>query len=93
MKIIIAPQALKGSLEAPDVARAIGQGLQRVWPQAEYILLPVLRPRPSRSLPNGFAQSAAEAVRARPSPTPAGSATRPCPSPHPAGRPRYGLTY
>ena len=41
MKIIIAPQALKGSLEAPDVARAIAQGLQRVWPQAEYILLPV----------------------------------------------------
>ena len=41
MKIVIAPQALKGSLEAPDVARAIAQGLQRVWPQAEYILLPV----------------------------------------------------
>ncbi|HEX6778108.1 MAG TPA: glycerate kinase [Ktedonobacterales bacterium] len=41
MKIIIAPQALKGSLEAPDVARAIAHGLQRVWPQAEYILLPV----------------------------------------------------
>ena len=41
MKIIIAPQALKGSLEAPDVARAIARGLQRVWPQAECILLPV----------------------------------------------------
>lgn len=41
MKIVIAPQALKGSLEAPDVARAIAQGLQRVWPQAECILLPV----------------------------------------------------
>jgi glycerate kinase len=41
MKIIIAPQALKGSLEAPDVARAIAWGIQQVWPQAEYILLPV----------------------------------------------------
>ena len=41
MKIIIAPQALKGSLEAPDVARAIARGIQKVWPQAECILLPV----------------------------------------------------
>ena len=41
MKIIIAPQALKGSLAAPDVARAIAQGIQKVWPQAECILLPV----------------------------------------------------
>ncbi len=41
MKIIIAPQALKGSLEAPDAARAIAQGTQKVWPQAECILLPV----------------------------------------------------
>jgi glycerate kinase len=41
MKIIIAPQALKGSLEAPDVARAIARGIHNVWPQAECILLPV----------------------------------------------------
>ena len=41
MKIIIAPQALKGSLEASDVARASARGIQKVWPQAECILLPV----------------------------------------------------
>ncbi len=41
MKIIIAPQALKGSLDAPDVARAIAQGIGRVWPGAECVLLPV----------------------------------------------------
>jgi glycerate kinase len=41
MKIIIAPQALKGSLDAPSVAQAIAQGLRRVWPDAQYVLLPV----------------------------------------------------
>ncbi len=41
MKIIIAPQALKGSLDARRAAQAIAQGLRRVWPDAEYILLPV----------------------------------------------------
>ncbi len=41
MKIVIAPQALKGSLDAPGAAQAIGQGLRRVWPEAEYVLLPV----------------------------------------------------
>ena len=41
MKIIIAPQALKGSLDAPGAARAIAQGLRRVWPDAQYVLLPV----------------------------------------------------
>ena len=35
MKIIIAPQALKGSLEAPNVARAIAQGARRVWPDSQ----------------------------------------------------------
>jgi glycerate kinase len=41
MKILIAPQALKGSLDARSVAQAIAQGLRRVWPEAEYVLLPV----------------------------------------------------
>ncbi len=41
MKIIIAPQALKGSLNAPQAAQAIARGTQRIWPDAQYILLPV----------------------------------------------------
>ncbi|HEY7350855.1 MAG TPA: glycerate kinase [Ktedonobacterales bacterium] len=41
MKIIIAPQALKGSLDAAQAAQAIARGLQRAWPDAQYILLPV----------------------------------------------------
>ena len=41
MKIIIAPQALKGSLQATQAAAAIARGVQRVWPHAHYILLPV----------------------------------------------------
>jgi glycerate kinase len=41
MKIIIAPQALKGSLDAPQAAQAIKQGLQRIWPSAQHILLPI----------------------------------------------------
>jgi glycerate kinase len=41
MKILIAPQALKGSLDARSVAQAIAQGLRRVWPDAQYVLLPV----------------------------------------------------
>jgi len=41
MKIIIAPQALKGSLDARRTAQAIAPGLQRIWPDAEYILLPI----------------------------------------------------
>ncbi|HEU5370534.1 MAG TPA: glycerate kinase, partial [Ktedonobacterales bacterium] len=41
MKIIIAPQALKGSLSATQAAQAIARGLRRVWPDAQYILLPI----------------------------------------------------
>ena len=41
MKIVIAPQALKGSLAAPQAAQAIARGVKRVWPDAEYVLLPV----------------------------------------------------
>ncbi len=41
MKIVIAPQALKGSLQATEAAQAIARGAQRIWPDAEYVLLPV----------------------------------------------------
>jgi glycerate kinase len=41
MKIIIAPQALKGSLTAAQAAQAIARGLRRVWPGEQYILLPI----------------------------------------------------
>jgi glycerate kinase len=41
MKILLAPQALKGSLEATQAAQAMMRGVQRVWPDADYILLPV----------------------------------------------------
>jgi glycerate kinase len=41
MKIVIAPQALKGCLSAWQVARAIERGVKRAWPDAECVLLPV----------------------------------------------------
>jgi glycerate kinase len=41
MKIIIAPQALKGSLDATQAAQAIARGARRVWPDARYVLLPI----------------------------------------------------
>jgi glycerate kinase len=41
MKIVVAPQAFKGSLEATEVARAIARGARRVFPQAHVVLLPV----------------------------------------------------
>ena len=41
MKIVIAPDSFKGSLSAPEAARAIKAGLARVWPEAEYCLFPV----------------------------------------------------
>src|SRR5579885_2788236 len=41
MKIIIAHQAIKGSLSAAQAAQAIARGARRVWPDAPYILLPV----------------------------------------------------
>lgn len=41
MRIVIAPQALKGSLTAPEAARAIADGLQKVLPNAELDLVPI----------------------------------------------------
>ncbi|WP_069805084.1 glycerate kinase [Thermogemmatispora onikobensis] len=41
MRIVIAPQALKGSLTAPEAARAIAGGFQKVLPTAELDLVPI----------------------------------------------------
>ena len=41
MKIVIAPQAFKGSISALDAARAIDTGVRRVVPDAETLLVPV----------------------------------------------------
>ncbi len=41
MKIIIAPNALKGSCDASAAARAMARGLRRVAPQAELVEIPV----------------------------------------------------
>jgi glycerate kinase len=41
MRILVAPQSYKGSLDALGVANAIANGLRTVWPDAEYDILPV----------------------------------------------------
>lgn len=41
MKIIIAPNALKGSCDASAAARAMARGLRRAAPQAELVEIPV----------------------------------------------------
>jgi glycerate kinase len=41
LRIVVAPQAFKGSLDAPEVARAIGKGVRQVFPDADLLLLPV----------------------------------------------------
>ncbi|MBM3926240.1 MAG: glycerate kinase [SAR202 cluster bacterium] len=41
MKVLIAPQAFKGSLSGPQVAQAIQQGVLQVFPQAQCHLLPI----------------------------------------------------
>ena len=41
MKVVIAPQGFKGSLEAPQVARAIEAGVKRALPQAVTVLKPM----------------------------------------------------
>ena len=41
MKVIIAPQAFKGSLSALDVAKAMREGVHRVVKSAETVLVPV----------------------------------------------------
>ena len=41
MKIVVAPQALKGSLSALEAARAIEQGINRALPGTRIVLLPI----------------------------------------------------
>ncbi|WP_036768454.1 glycerate kinase [Photorhabdus australis] len=41
MKIVIAPDSFKESLSASQVAEAIEQGFREIYPQAEYIKLPM----------------------------------------------------
>lgn len=41
MRIVIAPQSLKGSLTAAQAGRAIAQGVRTVYPQAEIAIVPV----------------------------------------------------
>lgn len=41
MKVVIAPQAFKGSISALDAAKAMAAGVKRVAPDAETVLVPV----------------------------------------------------
>jgi glycerate kinase len=41
LKIVIAPQLFKGSLSAPEVARAIALGIKRVAPDAQTVIVPL----------------------------------------------------
>lgn len=41
MRILIAPNAFKGSISAYDAAKAIEEGIRRVMPDADCILLPI----------------------------------------------------
>jgi glycerate 2-kinase len=41
MYIVVAPQSLKGSLDAPDVGEAIAAGIRRVWPDVDVRVVPV----------------------------------------------------
>ena len=41
MRVVIAPQSFKGSVSGPVAARAIQQGVLRVFPEAETVLVPI----------------------------------------------------
>ncbi|HEU4785339.1 MAG TPA: glycerate kinase [Ktedonobacterales bacterium] len=41
MYIVVAPQSLKGSLDAAEVGGAIAAGIRRVWPDADIRVVPV----------------------------------------------------
>ena len=41
MKIVIAPDSFKGSLSAAEVAEAIETGFRAVYPDAEYVKVPM----------------------------------------------------
>lgn len=41
MKIVVAPQALKGSLSAAETGQAIVRGIHEVYPEAHFVVVPV----------------------------------------------------
>ena len=41
MKIVIAPDSFKESLTAAQAAAAIRRGFAQVWPQADYVCVPM----------------------------------------------------
>src|SRR5579884_3551351 len=41
MRIVVAPQALKGSLTAVEAGQAISIGIQTIYPQAEIQIIPM----------------------------------------------------
>ncbi len=41
MKIVIAPDSFKESLTAYEASEAIASGMRRVWPEEEYLLIPM----------------------------------------------------
>ena len=41
MKVVIAPDSFKGTLSADAVARAMAEGVRRVWPDADIVLTPL----------------------------------------------------
>ncbi|NLY50675.1 MAG: glycerate kinase, partial [Firmicutes bacterium] len=41
MRVVIAPDSFKGSLTAWDAAVAMEEGVKRLWPQAETVLVPM----------------------------------------------------
>ncbi|MBI2165510.1 MAG: glycerate kinase [Chloroflexi bacterium] len=41
MKVVVAPQAFKGTLSAREAAKAMAEGVGAVWPEAEVVLAPV----------------------------------------------------
>jgi glycerate 2-kinase len=41
MRIVIAPQSLKGSLTAAETGQAIAQGIRRVYPEADIEIVPI----------------------------------------------------
>ncbi len=54
MRVVIAPQSLKGSLSAAEAGQAIAAGVRAVYPEAAMDVMPVadggkvfLRPRPT----------------------------------------------
>ncbi|GMU41950.1 MAG: glycerate kinase [Chloroflexota bacterium] len=55
-RVLICPQEFKGTLDAAEAARAIGEGVRRVWPDAEIVLRPMADGGP------GTARAVAEAA-------------------------------